>query len=711
MLKSFSKLTVRNQLLSLLGVMGLTMVVFSSMVVYERSTSYFENRALEKIVKFSVKSSAFVHELQKERGMTAGFTKSRGRNFAVELPKQRELTNKKRDDFLDFLEASGVNYISKYMSEPINKALSDIDKIEGIRNQVDALSIAPKDAIGFYTNLNGELISSIAASQHESKNPELLLQISSYVAFLQAKERAGIERAVGTGGFSSNFSAKNIIKFNALITTQEAYLNMFKASALTEQVKFFETALKDDAVKEVDRMRDIARMNVATGDLNGITGGYWFKTITKKINILKSIDDKLAHDLLTDVQREKQASLLSFVIWSVLTAVVLLIVAYLARGFVIGLNECFNALKGGMKRGSAGNFSVRITNIKSEGEMREVQELANTFMDQTDVFIREAAASMEAVSKEEYYRKMLTKGFRGVYLESAKAINAATVTAEKKAGALHALMNELEETVKTVVNDTSSLANNMKETSSLMLSSSTNSVTKSNEVEGAASVAQDGTSTVAAAVEEMSASIGEISSQSTNAMQVVGEAQDEIKTVSTTVEAFGSEVDGISSVVDLIKDIAEQTNLLALNATIEAARAGDAGKGFAVVASEVKSLAGQTAKATEDISAQIEAIQNGSNNIVSGVESISETMKKVSEISGAISAAVEEQSVVTQEISSNMQRTSQNVDEVKGNIASIKAALEETATSASSMSEMTETVSSNIMQLDEALERVINKQA
>ena len=207
----------------------------------------------------------------------------------------------------------------------------------------------------------------------------------------------------------------------------------------------------------------------------------------------------------------------------------------------------------------------------------------------------------------------------------------------------------------------------------------------------------------------MSASIGEISSQSTNALQIVTDAMEEIKTVSATVDAFGKEVEGISNVVGLISDIAEQTNLLALNATIEAARAGEAGKGFAVVATEVKSLAAETAKATEEISGQVGAVQSGSNDIVSGVDSISKIMEKVSEISNAISAAVEEQSAVTQEISGNMQKTSQNVDEVKGNIVSIKSALEETATSASSMSEMTENVSSNIVQLDEALDRVINK--
>ena len=139
----------------------------------------------------------------------------------------------------------------------------------------------------------------------------------------------------------------------------------------------------------------------------------------------------------------------------------------------------------------------------------------------------------------------------------------------------------------------------------------------------------------------------------------------------------------IGEVVNLINDIASQTNLLALNATIEAARAGEAGKGFAVVASEVKSLANQTAKATEDISAQITAIQSSTKGAVDAIKNIGTTISQIGEIATTIAAAVEEQGAATQEIARNVQQAAAGTQEVSTNIGGVTTAAAETGSSAS----------------------------
>jgi methyl-accepting chemotaxis protein len=160
--------------------------------------------------------------------------------------------------------------------------------------------------------------------------------------------------------------------------------------------------------------------------------------------------------------------------------------------------------------------------------------------------------------------------------------------------------------------------------------------------------------TVAAASEQLSSSISEISSQVGRSASISNEAVSEATRSEEQIQGLAEAEDKIGQVVNLINDIAGQTNLLALNATIEAARAGDAGKGFAVVASEVKSLATQTAKATEEISGQISAIQNATKDAVAAISGISKTINEISEIATTISSAVEEQGAATQEVASNI---------------------------------------------------------
>lgn len=204
------------------------------------------------------------------------------------------------------------------------------------------------------------------------------------------------------------------------------------------------------------------------------------------------------------------------------------------------------------------------------------------------------------------------------------------------------------------------------------------------QLSGAISAAAEETSvnsqTVAAATEELSASIDEIAKQVSHASTISIEAETKTEETITIVSGLAEASNQIGNVVNLINDIASQTNLLALNATIEAARAGEAGKGFAVVASEVKNLAGQTATATVDIKEQVDSIQAETKGVVAAIEIIQSTVKQVSEISSAIAAAVEEQGHATREISANVQEAAKGAQEVSSSITEILASSNETGT-------------------------------
>ena len=197
-------------------------------------------------------------------------------------------------------------------------------------------------------------------------------------------------------------------------------------------------------------------------------------------------------------------------------------------------------------------------------------------------------------------------------------------------------------------------------------------------VSAATEQASSNVQTVAASAEELAASVQEISRQVAESAHIAAEAAREAKATDATVAGLSEAASRIGDVVRLIGDIAGQTNLLALNATIEAARAGEAGKGFAVVASEVKNLAGQTAKATEEIATQISTMQQATTDAVGAIRGIGGTIGRMNEIASGIAAAVEEQGAATHEIARAVQQAASGTNEVSSNIGAVSTAIEET---------------------------------
>jgi ABC-type transporter Mla subunit MlaD len=188
----------------------------------------------------------------------------------------------------------------------------------------------------------------------------------------------------------------------------------------------------------------------------------------------------------------------------------------------------------------------------------------------------------------------------------------------------------------------------------------------------AAHQASQNVESVASAAEELAASVGEISHQVEHSTKIAAQAVESAERTDTIVRALADGAQKIGAVLNLISNIAGQTNLLALNATIEAARAGDAGKGFAVVASEVKSLAGQTGNATDDIAVQVTQIQGATKEAVEAIQAIAGTIGEISSISSSIAAAVEEQGATTREIARNVQQAAVGNQQVSGMMAALK---------------------------------------
>lgn len=274
--------------------------------------------------------------------------------------------------------------------------------------------------------------------------------------------------------------------------------------------------------------------------------------------------------------------------------------------------------------------------------------------------------------------KRLGKGGKEIWIEASynpifdmngrpfKVVKFATDLTPRKEGNKK-LADDFEVNVQSLVQTLASSATEMQATAQALAVAAEETSAQSNSV--------------ASASEELSASVNEISGQVTHSVRIVGEAVEEARRSEGLVASLVEAAAKIGEVTSLISDIADQTNLLALNATIEAARAGEAGKGFAVVASEVKSLAAETARATEEISSQINGIQNASHTTADAIKKIIGVITQVNEISVAISGAVEQQSAATREVSSN--------------ITGVQTAASETGQSSGVMLEVAKDLSTN----------------
>ncbi len=354
---------------------------------------------------------------------------------------------------------------------------------------------------------------------------------------------------------------------------------------------------------------------------------------------------------LDDVAAAMRRQSLELGAWSLAGGlIVLLVVLMLARNVARPIKRLTDA----MKSLAEGNMAVTVPDITRTDEIGDMARTLEVF--------RENAQRVKQ-------------------MEADKAEQERRAAAEKRAAML-AMADEFGASVGSAVERIDSASGDMRQTAGDLTATAEETARQSNAVSEAATQASTNVQTVAAATEELSASIAEISRRVAETAQMASRAVDQTSRTDQQVQTLNEAATSIGAVVKLINDIAGQTNLLALNATIEAARAGEAGKGFAVVASEVKSLANQTAKATEEISGQIAQVQAATTNVVEAIKEIGTAIGEINGVATSIASAVEEQGAATREISRNVQEAAQGTGHVSSNIAGVSNSAKTTGSAA-----------------------------
>lgn len=344
--------------------MGL--IYFAGANIEEKWKIRSEMGSLQSMVALATSGSALVHELQKERGMSAGYIGSNGNKFAIELESQYQQTDNRIKSLENAVISSNVSRYSQTAENLLQSTSDQLKAIRTTRSSIGAMQMDLETALGYYTGINTSLIDIVDLMASISSDAEQTKSLAAYSSFLKSKERAGIERAVLANTFAKNKFGKDMHKkFLTLVAEQKAFTASFLAQATTESSAMYKNGIRNEFLSNTQKMRNTANNKHMQGDF-GIDPVYWFEQQTGKINTLKKIEDNLANALIATAKTKQADAQMLMVINSLLMAGALVLAAFLGIALVRRMTTAINHAVHVAEEISSGRLMNTITSEGSD---------------------------------------------------------------------------------------------------------------------------------------------------------------------------------------------------------------------------------------------------------------------------------------------------------------------------------------------------------
>ncbi len=585
-------MTIKSKLNIILAIVLSFSIVILGLTIYEAkedSDSIEHSRTLNTL---STKLSLLIHETQKERGASAGFLGSKGKKFSTILPKQRNITNVQYEKLQTYIKSLSLEEYPAELGSSLSKLRDEMQKIQTIRSQVDALSISVKDEVAYYSNMNAEILKITSLSAKYADTQELVKALDAYSNFLKSKERAGIERAVLSATFAADkFKTGMFAKWISLVAEQKAYLDASMSIASKSIQEYYKKSVQNPSIVAVNKMREIAKKDALVGNF-GINSEEWFRTITKKINILKKVDDEISQQnsqlintIASNTKTKATITIISYVLFSIF---IFIVIFFISRGVNRSVQSSLSKIQ---CVSSSLDLSCDIV-VEGNDEISDISKALQVMIHEFKKTVMHAKEVADASSGES--KKL------GEVVE--KLTDTGTNT-DTKMSSINALVDEVGLKLDDVEESTIAVSEDLEVTDSAL----DNFIS---ELQGVVSSIDNG------------------SEHQQELVQKVASLTDQAK--------------NIKDVLGIISDIADQTNLLALNAAIEAARAGEHGRGFAVVADEVRKLAERTQKSLGEIGANINLITQNIGEISEETATTADNMHTISSSAQELIASSED---------------------------------------------------------------------